>query len=435
MGTDAAGNPVGSDDTFTVTITANQPPVADAGPNQVVEQTYTWTWAGGSATGVSPTVILPLGTTTVTLTVYDGQYSDTDTVDITVQDTTPSVISLVGADPQTIECGDAYTELGATATDVCCGDLTASIVIDASAVDTSTVGSYTVTYDVIDCNGNHAVQVTRTVNVVDTTPPVISVVGADPQTIECGDAYTELGATATDICCGSLTASIVIDASAVDTSTVGSYTVTYDVTDCNGNPAAQEMRTVNVVDTTPPVITCPADETVEQETRNGTVVSLTATATDICDADPTITSNELPIYPLGTTTVTFTATDNSGNSASCSMNVTVVLWPVINKELDALKGNVSNATMPSIIKHRLVDKLEYAKELKDNAKEECEAGNFGGATKKLGVAKSQVESFESMVRITRRISPEDKASFLEKSAEIKWKIDTLIEYIETEHKC
>ena len=81
---------------------ANQPPVADAGSYPPVEQTYyqgadvplsgsdstddgclqplayTWTWLGGTATGMTPTVSLPLGTTTVTLTVYDGQYSDTE---------------------------------------------------------------------------------------------------------------------------------------------------------------------------------------------------------------------------------------------------------------------------------------------------------------------------------------------------------------------
>ncbi len=110
-------------------------------------------------------------------------------------------------------------------------------------------------------------------------------------------------------------------------------------------------------------------------------------------------------------------------------------WAEIDKELDALIANVSAAGMPNIIKQRLIDKLEYAKELKDNAKEECEAGNFEAATKKLCVAKSQVESFASMVRITRRISEEDKASFLADSTEIIVKIDELIEYIETEHKC
>jgi hypothetical protein len=78
------------------------------------------------------------------------------------------------------------------------------------------------------------------------------------------------------------------------------------------------------VDTTPPEVICPADVTVELETLEGTVVPLDATATDNCDPNPTIASNELNIYPQGTTTVTFTATDASGNSASCSTNVAVV---------------------------------------------------------------------------------------------------------------
>ncbi len=111
------------------------------------------------------------------------------------------------------------------------------------------------------------------------------------------------------------------------------------------------------------------------------------------------------------------------------------LWHEINEELDALMVNVSAADMPNIIKQRLIDKLEYAKELKENAKIVCEEDNFDAATKKLGVAKSQVESFASMVRITRRISEADKASFLAESAKIITKIDELIEYIETEHRC
>ncbi|NHJ20927.1 MAG: hypothetical protein EAX91_08300 [Candidatus Lokiarchaeota archaeon] len=97
----------------------NQPPIADAGPDQTLEQTshagtevyldgsgssdpdgdeltYTWNWAGGSTTGMTPApVIFPLGTTTVTLTVSDGIYTDSDTVDITIIDTTPPEISII----------------------------------------------------------------------------------------------------------------------------------------------------------------------------------------------------------------------------------------------------------------------------------------------------------------------------------------------------
>lgn len=129
---------------------------------------------------------------------------------------------------------------------------------------------------------------------------------------------------------------------------LGSTTVTVTATDASGNSASDTV-VVNVVDTTPPELTVPADVTVEQETRDGTVVPLTATATDICDADVDITSDELAIYPLGDTTVTFTATDDSGNSVSKSMVVHVVdttppeisvtvspdtLWPSNHKMVD-----------------------------------------------------------------------------------------------------
>ena len=112
---------------------------------------------------------------------------------------------MVGASPPGIEVDSADVELGATATDNYDGDLTASIVIDASAVDTAVVGSYVVTYDVTDSEGNAATQVIRTVNVVDTTAPVITLVGDNPQVIEVGSLYVEQGATAFDTGDGDLT--------------------------------------------------------------------------------------------------------------------------------------------------------------------------------------------------------------------------------------
>jgi len=83
---------------------------------------------------------------------------------------------------------------------------------------------------------------------------------------------------------------------------------------------------VTVVDTTPPVITVPPDVTVEQTSAAGTPVDpadLTATVTDVCDASPDLTDDAPEVFPLGTTTVTFTAIDDAGNVATATMGVTV----------------------------------------------------------------------------------------------------------------
>ena len=84
---------------------------------------------------------------------------------VNVNDNTPPVISLLGDATVTIEVGSTYTDAGATATDNYDGDITDTIVI-VNPVDTDVVGQYTVAYNVSDANGNDAVEVTRTVNVV-----------------------------------------------------------------------------------------------------------------------------------------------------------------------------------------------------------------------------------------------------------------------------
>ena len=81
-----------------------------------------------------------------------------------IEDTTIPVITLTGDATVTIEVGATYTDAGATAQDNYDGDITSSIVT-VNTVDTETVGTYTVTYDVSDANNNDAVQVIRTVNV------------------------------------------------------------------------------------------------------------------------------------------------------------------------------------------------------------------------------------------------------------------------------
>jgi hypothetical protein len=78
-------------------------------------------------------------------------------------------------------------------------------------------------------------------------------------------------------------------------------------------------------DTTPPVITCPADTTIDCADSSGVEVVFYAEATDDCDPSPEITYVPEPgtKFPLGETIVTCTATDSSGNSAECAFTVTV----------------------------------------------------------------------------------------------------------------
>ena len=232
-----------------------------------------------------------------------------------IEDTTLPIITLLGEDPVTIEVGSTYTDDGATATDNYDGNLTASIVT-VNPVDETTVGAYTVTYNVTDANGNAAVEVTRTVNVIDTTIPVITLVGDATLTVEVGDTYTDAGATATDNYDGNLTASIVT-VNPVDTDTVGAYTVTYNVTDANANAAVTVTRTINVVDTTLPVITLLGDATVTIEVGT-TYTDDGATALD--NYDGVLTSSIVEVSTVDTTvvgtyTVTYNVTDANGNAA------------------------------------------------------------------------------------------------------------------------
>ena len=79
----------------------------------------------------------------------------------------------------------------------------------------------------------------------DTTLPVITLSGEDPVNIEVGTIYTDDGATALDNYDGDITSSIVT-VNPVDADTVGTYTVTFNVTDTNSNNAVEVTRTVNI---------------------------------------------------------------------------------------------------------------------------------------------------------------------------------------------
>ena len=87
-----------------------------------------------------------------------------------VQDTNPLVITIVGEATIKLIIEDTYNDAGATAADDMDGDISASIAIAGDTVDTSTAGTYVITYNVADIVGNIATEVTRTV-IVSPVPP------------------------------------------------------------------------------------------------------------------------------------------------------------------------------------------------------------------------------------------------------------------------
>ena len=240
------------------------------------------------------------------------------TVNLTVNEPVDSegpVISLTGANPQSVEVGAPYVELGATANDDFDGDVTDQLVIDASALNTSIIGEYLVTYDVTDTAGNQGETKVRTVRVADTTAPVITLSGGDLQ-IPAGQAYLEPGYAANDNYDGNITGSVIVGGN-VDYNAVGSYTLTYDVDDAAGNTADRKIRVVEVTDQTPPEITLVGNNVIME--AGDSFNDPGYMASDNIDGDITgnviVNSTNLNTNVVGTYTITYNVADAQGNPA------------------------------------------------------------------------------------------------------------------------
>src|SRR6185295_4996553 len=89
----------------------------------------------------------------------------------------------------------------------------------------------------------------------DRTKPVITLLGANPDSVEIGHAYVDPGATAFDNVNGNITGSIVRTGT-VNINVLGVYQLKYNVNDSSGNAADEKIRNVKVTaDKTAPIIT------------------------------------------------------------------------------------------------------------------------------------------------------------------------------------
>jgi len=224
---------------------------------------------------------------------------------------------------------------GASAFDTTDGAI-ATITNDGPAV--FPLGANMVTFSATDSDGNTGTA-QATMTVADQTAPVTTLLGLASITLNVGVIFTDPGATASDNVDGDLTLAIVTGGN-VNTGVVGLYTLTYDVTDGAGNAAVQATRSVSVQDGGAPVVTPPGNITVAATNATGTAASdptivaflAGASAFDAVDGViATVTNDALAQFPLGVTTVTFSATDSSANigKAQSTVNVTDQTAPVV----------------------------------------------------------------------------------------------------------
>lgn len=336
--TDAAGNTGGA--AFAVTVQDVTDPVVTVPSPATAEATgphgAAVTWDAPSALddidGDLSVVcdhasgdVFALGDTTVSCTATDAAGNTGENLFVvTVQDTTGPAIAV----PTDITA-EATSSLGAMVD----FEVTATDLVDGAVRPTCShqpgsqfaLGATVVTCEAADSRDNHADPATFTVTVVDTTAPTLpkldDVAGVEATGPEGAVVDYTLG-TATDVVDGPV--AVVCDPSSGSQLPLGTTTVGCSATDAAGNTASSSFA-VTVVDTTAPTFAPVAVPTTEATGPDGAQVDYVAAATDTVDADPVVACSpgSGTTFPVGTTAVSCTATDDSGNVGEFSFTVTV----------------------------------------------------------------------------------------------------------------
>ncbi|WP_339896246.1 HYR domain-containing protein, partial [uncultured Algibacter sp.] len=204
-----------------------------------------------------------------------------------------------------------------------CGGAVAVTVADTNNGGLGTTLSpyiVTRTYTLTDCSGL-TTNLVQNIIVIDNTDPTISCPADVAVDVDAGACFATITLTdpTTSDDCGIL--SVTNDAPA--TYPVGTTTVTWTVTDNNNNTSTCTQDVV-VTDNVNPLITCAADVTVNVDAGAcfATITLTDPTTSDDCGI-LSVTNDAPATYLVGTTTVTWTVTDNNNNTATCTQDVVV----------------------------------------------------------------------------------------------------------------
>ncbi|MBC2391631.1 immunoglobulin-like domain-containing protein [Listeria booriae] len=259
------------------------------------------------------------GTYHVTYSVTDSDgNTTTKTITVTVSSNNAPVIT---AADKTLKKGASFDPMaGVSASDTEDGNVTDKVTVTANDVDTSAVGTYHVTYSVTDSDGNTTTK-TITVTVTSNDAPVIT---ASDKTLKKGGSFDPMaGVSANDTEDGNVTDKVTVTANDVDTSAVGTYHVTYSVTDSDGNTTTKTI-TVTVTSNDAPVIVA-SDQTIKKGKAFDVMAGVSAS--DLEDGDVTggitVTANDVDTNTVGTYHVTYSVTDSDGNTTTKTITVTI----------------------------------------------------------------------------------------------------------------
>ncbi|MEP7128231.1 MAG: HYR domain-containing protein, partial [Chitinophagales bacterium] len=255
------------------------------------------------------------GITNVIATVSNACNTVTCNFNVTVIDNQPPSITCpatVNANASNGQCSANGVSLGSPTV----GDNCGVVGFTNNAPSSFPVGNTSVTWTVTDVNGNTN-QCVQSVIVNDNQLPVIScpaTVNVNAATGLCAASGVVLGTPSVNDNCGIAN----VANNAPSAFPVGNTVVTWTAIDVNSN-AKQCAQTVIVTDNQSPVITgCPANII----SRNHGATWIPPVASDNCGI-ASFSSNYAPgaIFPNGTSTVTYTATDVNGKTSSCSFTV------------------------------------------------------------------------------------------------------------------